>query len=125
MLIFFSGCGNQKIEKNQFIGKWKSNDGASFILKRDGTCTLKGLNYFIISPFPANENKKLNCTGIWKMVTDAESGLIDGIDKGLEISYHAPGNQRDGIITFYISGEGILGNNKPLVYLCGMEIRMT
>ncbi|MFP3594700.1 hypothetical protein [Chryseobacterium sp. SIMBA_038] len=114
ILIFFSGCGNQKIEENYFIGKWKSNDGASFILKQDGTCILKSLNYYVISSFPRNENQKLNCEGIWKMVTDAESGLIDGIDKGIKITYHAPGNQRDGSITFYISGEGALGSKKPL-----------
>lgn len=114
ILIFFSGCGDQKIERTYFIGKWKSNDGASFTLKRDGTCTLKDLNYYIISSFPRNENQKLNCDGTWKLINDAESGPIDGIDKGIEITYYSLGNQKDGGINFYISGEGIFGNNKPL-----------
>ncbi|ROH99387.1 hypothetical protein [Chryseobacterium daecheongense] len=114
LIVIFSlmNCSKPKIEKEHFIGKWKSDDGAVITLNENGTCTLQNINHYIFSSFPENNNKKLNTNGTWNMV-NSESGIIDGINEGVKIIYEIPENQTTGSITFFISGQGIHGNNPP------------
>ncbi|GAB0156592.1 hypothetical protein CHRYSEOSP005_18580 [Chryseobacterium sp. Alg-005] len=114
LIVIFSliSCSKPKIEKEHFIGEWESDDGSVIILKPNGTCTLQNINHYIFSSFPENSNKKLNTNGTWNIVT-AESGTIDGINKGIKIVYEIPDTQTKGSITFFISGQGIQGNTPP------------
>lgn len=112
-LFFFIGCNNPKIEKYYFIGNWKSSDGGYIILKKNGTCTLKNINYFKFSSFPENKDKILDTEGTWSFVDSVNNGIINGIDKGINISYKIPTKDGNGGITFYISGQGLNGNKEP------------
>lgn len=112
-VVILNSCGNPEPKQNDFIGIWKSSDGAYITLSQDGSCILKGVDYFKISSFPQNKNKRLNVKGTWSFVDGVESGIIDGINKGINIIYQIPDRKGEGSITFYISGVGFLGNKKP------------
>lgn len=111
-LAIILSCTDSKTKKTDFIGVWKSSDEAYIILKKNGTCTLKGIDYYKISSFPKNKNKKLNAEGTWQFTEDAESGIIDNINSGVYIKYELY-DGGEGEIVFYISGQGINGNNPP------------
>lgn len=111
--LLFISCSNPKFEKSYFIGSWNGPDGANIILKKDGSCTLKNLDSYKIYAFPENENEKLNSMGKWNLINDVESGIIDGIDSGIAITFKIPERNGEAKITFYISGQGALGNKEP------------
>ncbi|SMP21106.1 hypothetical protein [Chryseobacterium profundimaris] len=110
---FLHSCGNPKPQLNDFVGTWKSKDNAHIILNQNGTCILKGVNYFKINTFPKNNNTKLNTEGTWRLVNNVDSGIIDGINNGISIVYTIPKDRLKGEIIFYISGHGLTGNNPP------------
>jgi hypothetical protein len=112
-LMILFGCKETKFENSDFVGKWKSNDGASIVFNTDGSCIISEMDYFIVSSFPTNKNKRLNTTGTWKIINDVESGITGGINKGIKISYQLPDREGKGGITFYISGQGINENTAP------------
>ena len=112
-LFFLIGCKNPNIEKSYFVGNWKSSDGSYIVLNKNGTCILKNINYFKISSFPQNKNKILDTKGTWSFANNINNGIVDGIDKGIKISYKIPDRDGNGGITFYISGQGFNGNKEP------------
>lgn len=105
-------CGSSKPKQTDFIGTWKSSDNASIKLNKNGTCILKGVDYYKISSFPKNKNRELNVIGTWQFTENAESGIIDNIDNGITIIYNLP-DRTKGEILLYISGRGINGNSPP------------
>lgn len=111
MVLF--GCKEARFDINDFVGKWKSNDGASIAFKSDSSCSINDMDYFIVSSFPTNKNKRLNTTGRWKLVDNVESGITYGINKGIKISYQLPDREGKGGIEFYISGQGLNENKAP------------
>jgi len=111
--VLLYGCGNPKPQSTDFIGSWKSKENARIILNRNGTCTLKGVDYFKISSFPQNKERKLNAKGTWNFINNADSGIIDGISNGVNITYTIPEKKLKGEIVFYISGQGLNGNTPP------------
>lgn len=116
LIILLSGilysCDGSYPKQTDFIGTWKSSDNASIKLNQDGTCIVKGVDYYKISSFPKNKNKELNVEGTWQFTENAESGIIDNIDNGIKIIYNLP-ERTKGETLFYISGQGINGNNPP------------
>jgi hypothetical protein len=110
--ILLCSCDSNKPKQTDFIGTWKSSDNAFIKLNKNGTCILKGVDYYKISRFPINKNRELNVEGIWQFTENAESGIIDNIDNGITIIYNLPESTK-GEILFYISGQGINGNNPP------------
>ncbi len=105
-------CGGSQPKRNDIIGIWKSSDNSYIELNENGTCLLKGIDYYKISSFPKNKNRKLDVGGTWQFTENAESGIIDNLDSGIIIEYSLPEGIK-GEILFYISGKGIKGNNPP------------
>ncbi|RXM40918.1 hypothetical protein BOQ62_03510 [Chryseobacterium sp. CH21] len=110
--IMLYSCGGTKPKQTDFIGTWKSSDNGSIKLNKNGTCTLKGVDYYKISSFSKNKNRELNAEGTWQFIENVESGIVDNIDNGIVITYNLPDGTK-GEIVFYISGQGISGNNPP------------
>lgn len=110
--IVLHNCGGSRSKATDFIGTWKSSDSAYIQLNKNGTCILKGVDYYKISSFPKNKNKELNVKGTWKFIENVESGIIDNMNNGIAIIYNLP-EGKQGEISLYISGHGINGNNPP------------
>jgi hypothetical protein len=111
-LLFLFGCKEPKFENSDFVGTWKSDDGAIIVFNQDGSCILKDLNYSIIS-IANNPNEKLNSIGNWKVISGVENGITGGISTGVEVSYKLMDREGQGGINFYISGQGFSENALP------------
>lgn len=112
LTIILYSCGETKPKQSDFIGTWKSSDNAYIKLNKNGTCILKGVDHYKISSFPKNKNRELNAEGTWQFTENVESGILDNIDNGITMKYNLPEGTK-GEILFYISGQGINGNNPP------------
>lgn len=106
------GCTENTFKDSDFVGVWKSDDGANIIINEDKTCVLNGLNNSIVGIAEA-ENEKLNTNGTWQIIQDVNSGITGGISTGIKISYNLMGRTGKGGIEFYISGQGISENKSP------------
>lgn len=110
-LLFLLGCNKPKFEAKDFIGVWKSDDGASITINKDGSCVLNNLNYNIIN-ITVGEFEKLNTNGTWEISNEVNNGITGGVSTGLHISYKLIDREGKGGIDFYIRGQG-LNENKP------------
>ncbi|WP_449397456.1 hypothetical protein [Chryseobacterium wanjuense] len=122
--VFLYSCGNPEPQSTDFIGTWKSADGAHIILNPDGACILKDVDYFKISSFPQNKNSKLNAKGTWKFINNTESGIIDGLDSGINIIYKIPQQKLKERLFFIFPDKDLMEIIHLGAYLYGMGILM-
>ena len=97
-------CSNPKPERKDFIGTWKSDDGAMFQLHEDGSITAKQINLSKIFFEDEMQANKLDFTGKWEFATDNYQRRIIKVTAGKYT------------FSFNITGQGIT-ENKPPWYL--------
>jgi len=61
------GCKEVKMEKMDFVGRWREDDGAMIELRSDGSYTAKNINYNNYLPSKNVKNKRLNFHGLWNL----------------------------------------------------------
>ncbi|SZD73537.1 Uncharacterised protein [Candidatus Ornithobacterium hominis] len=112
--IFLSlvGCKEPKFNEADFIGIWKSEDGANIVINKDGTCILNELNKSIVS-IAKSDDEKLTTDGTWKLIDNVNNGITGGINTGIKITYNLVDREGKGEIDFYISGQGFSENKPP------------
>ena len=99
-LLAFSSCENKGTTFYDWVGTWVSSDNAKIILKEDSSCVVDNLKgaYF-------GYEGDLYLEGTWSV----KKGVFPIVS---EISISS--NNGEGMyITFYASGEGLLGNKPP------------
>lgn len=123
LTIIINSCDTQ-ISKRDLEGTWESNDGALIVLNEDGTYTVKGINYFLISGDKNFNGQKIDLTGKWHIgktgnqekktvelisnLTYKDFGIHDTyVDKnGLEQSHKIN-------CSFEVSESGLFSNKPP------------
>ncbi len=120
LLMIFNCCG-KGFQREEFVGIWKSKDGAVIELKRDGTYIAKKINFNILYPKEQFIKEMPNNTGNWKI--NKSSDNIDCIvlnsnntygDYNIDNTYTIDGAKRSHkiILSFEISNEGMFAS-KP------------
>lgn len=111
--VILYSCGNPEPMRTDFIGTWKSSDGAIIKLYKNDECEISNLNYKNIYSFD-NTPSILNCKGIWKFINVNDEPVVDiTYEKGGNYKYK--GQIRPNISGFHlsISGQGLLENQPP------------
>lgn len=121
--IMVSSC-DPAIEKKELTGTWKSNDGASILLHKNGTYTASQINYFYFSGDNAFKDRKIDLSGKWVIgkTGNQETQTVElrsnqtYKDFGITKTYE----DRDGLqqsykinCTLEITGSGTLHTSKP------------
>lgn len=114
IVVFFSliGCKEPKFNEADFIGVWKSEDGANIVINKDGTCILNDLNKSIVS-IAKNDDEKLTTNGTWRLIDCVNNSVTRGINTGIKITYNLVDREGKGEIDFYISGQGLSEKKQP------------
>ncbi len=119
--IVLNGC-SMNFKKEDFIGTWKSGDGAVIELKKDGSYIAKQINYNNIYPNEKLKKKRFDITGNWEIINNSKqenrlklSSNATFSDYGIIDTYTIDGMVRSHKVglNFEISGEGIFENNPP------------
>lgn len=62
--IMASSC-DPALKEQEVTGTWKSDDGASILLHKNGTYTARQINYFYFSSDNAFKDRKIDLSGKW------------------------------------------------------------
>lgn len=104
--MFLFSCNSEKYKEEDFVGIWKSNDGAIIQLKSDFSFIANSLDFSkIYYPFYKCKNKKTDCIGKWKYTMNSQKERV------IYVLCDVDNKQRS--FSFYISGKGVLGNKPP------------
>lgn len=98
--VALGGCSNVELTQKDFVGIWKSPEGALINLNSDGTCTTKDMK---LSKFHYNGNDFI---GKWDLKTTG-TGL--NCNYSLTISCDSVFFYEE----FQVSGSGLFGNTYP------------
>lgn len=125
IIIFFivQGCSSN-MNQEDFIGIWKSTDGASIELKKDGTYLAKKVNYYNFYLDSGFLNKRIDFTGTWKLINKQKGNSTlqlnsnsTYIDYGINKSYTMDGKSYSHkiAVSFEITGQGMFENKLPWI----------
>lgn len=122
--LFFQSCGSAEVQRQDFVGIWKSDDGAVIELKADGSYVAREIDYYKIYFENEHKGKKLNFIGQWEIADENKKSKLElhtdatFKDVGINKTYTYNGEVRSHKLglTFEISGEGLF-ENKPPWYL--------
>jgi hypothetical protein len=123
ILIMFSlllqRCNSPEKKEEDFIGVWKSEDGAEIELRADGTYVARRIGYYNIYTERSSKNKRIDFAGEWNVVkggtrlelqteiTFAQLGINKKYIRGGELRGHRFG------LTLEVSGDGFFANKPP------------
>lgn len=117
---FFLGCGTPELRNQDFVGLWKSEDGAVIELNEDGSYTAKQVDYYKAYSEKEFKNKRIDFSGRWSFVNSEKKKLelqSDATyqDFGIDYTYTVDGKVRSHKIglTFEILGQGLFENRPP------------
>lgn len=121
MLSFFlQRCSSPEKKAQDFVGLWKSTDGAEIDLRADGSYKAKQIDYYKVQPEKGLENKKIDFAGQWKFSSEGKAKIelqteTTFKDLGIDKTFTYNGEVRSHRLglTLEISGEGIMGNKLP------------
>jgi len=113
LFLFFQSCSNPKFERKNFVGTWKSKDGAVIEIYENGKCKAVGLNHYNIHPFDQYKNQLLNFEGTWDFTNKGEPKLHLSYSTGKTYQYKGDTNQSKNGFDFNIAGQGLLENKPP------------
>jgi len=105
IISLLEGCTNKKPDFKDFIGAWKSENGAEFFLKEDSTCIVQEIDG---TCFGYRSN--LSFEGKWFF---AEKDDNDKTNYNIGIYNIDESGNHSLKISFYIRGKGILENTPP------------
>lgn len=119
--LFLQSCSSPEAQKQDFVGIWKSEDGAVIDLKADGNYTAKQLDYYNVYLEKEHKGKKLDFAGRWKIVNKDKKLRLElhtdatFKDLGINKTYTYNGEVRSHKLglTFEIAGKGIFENKPP------------
>lgn len=122
LLFFLIGCSNNQPKEKDFVGVWKSNDGAKIELYKNGTFKAKNIYYYNYDQNKKFKNKKFNFDGVWKLNFENKQGVKLDInstkkfsDYGIVYTYIIDDNifSHKLNMSFEIKGHGVLENKLP------------
>ena len=114
VITISQGCTGKGPRRNDVLGTWVSNDGASFVFKEDGTFTgnsLPATYYTFHTSKEKVDGKKVNGSGIWEVENDQNVK---------EVKLHFTKMDDVDINGFYsinMAGSNGISGNKPPWYL--------
>jgi hypothetical protein len=121
LLLLFQNCSNPELRREDFVGTWKSNDGAVIELREDGSYSAKRINYYNYFSEVKYENKRFDFDGRWKILDHKKLKQLElqsdvtFKDLGINSTYMIDGRvySHNIGITFEISGQGLLEDTPP------------
>lgn len=114
-------CSDPEPKREDFIGVWKSDDGAVIELRIDGVYSAKQINYYNYDSEKEYENRRLDFTGRWEIVNEEKKLRLKlqsnatFKDFGINRTYTVDGqvySHKIGL-TFDIAGQGLLEDKPP------------
>lgn len=119
--LFLQSCSSPEAQTQDFVGLWKSDDGASIEFRADGSYTAKQVDYYNVYFEKEHKDKKLNFAGQWEIVNENKKTKLElhtdatFKDVGVDKTYTNNGEVRSHKLglTLEIAGEGIFENKPP------------
>jgi len=119
--LFLQSCNSPEKKEQDFVGVWKSNDGAVIELGADGNYTATQIDYYNVYFEKEHKGKKFDFAGKWEIISESKKSKIElhtdatFKDVGIDKTYTYNGEVRSHKLglTFEISGEGLLGDTPP------------
>ena len=120
--VLLQSCNNSKPTEKDFVGLWKSNDGATIELKEDGSYSANQINYYNFFFDKELQNKTIDFTGTWSLI-EARNGKRKvelksnktyqdfGVNKNYTINGESHSHKIG--VSFEISGQGAFENTPP------------
>lgn len=107
MMFLLQACSGTMPTKNEIIGKWKAEDGATFTFHEDGTFMTKDLSGGKMFKSNRYQGKKYSESGVWSIEQSQGRWVI-------ELSFKSSASLAGGYATqLLVSGSGILENDPP------------
>lgn len=118
IFVAFLTCCSKKHNHIDFVGIWKSTDGASIKLNKDGTCYLNELNQNYLMSGNFKVNKKITTIGRWELIEDSDQDkIIEGNTENIRIIYELIDRKGKGKVAFNIIKDVFFENKAPSIYI--------